>query len=335
MSQTQPQQVVIPPYVPDPYLLAAAMPPNDLTVDPQYHNARIVTPIGRLFYVHVDKPHAIIQPGKPPGAPKFTATLGMNPAVTMDLYKTIMAVADMHWPSVQRADPSNPGGIVNLTGSQMLTIPPHLGGFHYPLRSGDEAFSVSTKPLSFAHWRGLYFINTSVNPKTKQGADRRPISLDELGNPTDPARFYPGCYARLKVTVATFSNSGNNGITFFLDAIQFARHGEPIKTGFDQEGAARNAFAAAGALPVAEPVNLGAFGPNSAGPGSIPPGMAMPGFAPPPPVQGQSQPGYPPQAQPQHGYPPQAQPQAGYIPPQQPQQAWAPAAPAMARPPGV
>ena len=343
---SQPQTIQIPQYVPDPYLLAAAMPQQDLTPDPQFHNIRMVTPIGRMFYVHVDKPHAIKQNNSNlPANPKFTATIGMNPAVTADIYRAICAVADIHWPAIQRVDPANPGNIVVVKGSAMLGLPENQGGFHYPLRSGDEAFAASTKPLSFAHWRGLFFINTSMNPRTKGGADQRPICLDELGNPTDPTRFYPGCYGRLRVTVAPFTNSGNNGVTFFLDAIQFARHGEPIKGSFDGEGSARSAFAAAGALPVAEPVNPAAFGQHSGGPGSVPPGM--PGFAAPPPPSAGAPAGAP-SASPQQFAPagaPSASPQGQFAPtapvPPAAAQPWTAAVPAqpagggMARPPGV
>lgn len=317
MSQT----IQIPPYAPDPYLMGQVAPPNDLTVDPQYHNARLVTPIGRLLYCHVAKPHAIAQPGRPPGDPKFTATLGFNPALSVDMYNVVCAVANAHWPSVQRADPNNPGQIVAVRGADMLGVDEKMGGFHYPIRSGDEAFAASTKPLTLAHWRGLYFINTSMFPKTKAGVEQRPTCLDERGELTNPDRFYPGCYARLKVVVSWFSNAGNNGVTFYLEAIQFANHGEPIRMGFDQEASAKDAFAKAGALPPAQPLPGGTFGPNHATPGSVPPGATVAGFAAPPPPAA----AYPPQGQ-------QPQVPAAHVPPQQP---WTPAQGGIARPPGV
>jgi Protein of unknown function (DUF2815) len=359
MSQTQ--QIQIPPMQPDPYLIGATMPQQDLTVDPQYHNVKLITPIGRLAHVRVDKPYAIQQANRDPSKPaepKFSATLMMHPPLTMDIYNSIVKVADAHWPAVQRVDPGNPGIVITVPGSHMLGVPEAQGGYHYPLRSGDEAFAASTKPLNFVHYRGLMFINTSMSPRTKKGGDQRPVCLDELGNLTDPARFYPGCYARLKIAITWFSNSGNNGVTCYLEAIQFAKHGERIAMGFDQEGAARSAFAAVGALPVAQPLDLAASGPHTAGPGSVPAGFAPAGFAPPPPQQQPAQPvqqwGAPqpqqpmqPQQQPVYTQPvqqpqpqqpvyAQPQPQPGYVPPQQ-GGAWQPQQPAPGgpRPPGV
>lgn len=319
MSQTiEPIQI-------DPYLAAATMPPNDFTIDPQYHNMRIITPIGRFPYVHAAAPHSIKQQDGSAGKLMYSATLLMAPGtqehpIVLDLYRAACMVADAHWPSIDRPDPQNPSVIIKVKGSQMFQVPQNLGGFHYPLRSGDDNYM--KEPAKFKDWRGLFFINCGMAPKTKSGVDQRPVCLDEQGNETDPARFYPGCYGRLNVTVAPFEAMGNKGVTFFLNAIQFAKHGERMTTGFDSIGAAKAAFGKAGALPIAEPMQpTTGFGPNSATPGSVPPG-GMPGFAAPPPAQAQPQ-----------------QPAAGFIPPQQAQvpgggQAWAPSVPG-ARPPGV
>lgn len=365
MSQTTYQA---PPVEFDEYLAAQTMPAgNVFEVDPQYHNLRFTTPVGRLPYVHVAQPHAINQPGKPPGKPKFTATLLMSPGtqdkpIILDLFNGIRLVADTHWPYIDRADPTNPGQIIRVKGSDMLFVPPHLGGYHYPLRSGDESYM--KEPAKFAAWRGLVFINTSMDPFTKAGMPQRPVYLDEQGNECDPARFYPGCYGRLNVTIAPFENSGNRGVTMFLNVIQFAKHGKRMTTGFDAVKAGKNAMAAAGALPVAEPMPPQAgfptgYGPNAAGPGSVPPG-AVPGFAAPPPpaqqpqyapqpqyAQPVQQPQYAPQPvqqpvqQPQYAQQPMQQPmqqpvQPGFAPqaPIPPQQPWQPSATGV-RPPGV
>jgi Protein of unknown function (DUF2815) len=315
MSQTMAQGT---PVQIDPYLAAATMPPNDFTIDPQYHNMRITTPIGRFAYIHVAAPHAIRQADGSAGKLMFNATLLMAPGteqqpIVLDLHRAACMVADTHWPAVDRVDPQS-GGMVKVKGSDMFWVDSKLGGFHYPLRRGDESYI--KEPAKFAAWRGLWFINCGMAPKTKSGIDQRPVCLDEQGNETDPARFYPGCYGRLNVTVAPFDNMGNKGVTFYLNAVQFAKHGERMATGFDTVAAAKNAFGKAGALPVAEPMQPQGgfptgFGPNSAGPGNVPPGIAVPGFAQPP-------------AQ----APMQMQPSAP-IPPQQP---WAPTG--GVRPPG-
>ena len=75
---------------------------------------------------------------------------------------------------------------------------------------------------------------------------------------------------------------GNKGVTFYLNAVQFARHGEKMAT-FDVGAQAQSMFAKAGALPAATgtaPAGVG-FGPNTATPGSTPPGVPF-GFAAPP-----------------------------------------------------
>lgn len=333
MSQTtteQPAPRTVSPEVMQ-YLMAQTSPKsNNFVVDPKYHNMTFVTPVGRLAYVHVAAPHAINVPGRPAGRLRFTATLLMAPGtgenpILADLHRAICMVADAHWPAVQRADPQS-GQIVTVPGSQLLSVPENLGGLNYPLRSGDENYV--KEPQKFGEWRGLWFVNSGMDPKSKSGMDQRPWTLDERGELTDPAVFYPGCFARLNLTIYPFANE-SKGVALLLNGIQFAKHGERMIMGFDRVGAGRASMAAAGALPVAEPMTPQqggwgtGFGPNSATPGNVPPGMAVPGFAAPPP--------------PQQVAPPAAQPASAPIPPQQP---WTPAQPTApqfggARPPGV
>jgi len=321
MSQTATEQAAPRSVSPEvmQYLMAQTSPKsNNFKVDLQYHNMTFVTPVGRLAYVHVAAPHAINVPGRPAGRLRYTATLLMAPGtqenqILADIHRAICMVADAHWPAIQRADPQT-GQIVTVPGSQLLGTPENLGGLHYPLRSGDENYV--KEPQKFGEWRGLWFINTGMDPKSRQGIDQRPWTIDELGNETAPDRFYPGCFARLNLTVYPFANE-SKGVSFLLNGIQFAKHGERMVTGFDRVGAGKAAMAAAGALPVAEPMPPQGgfptgFGPNSMNPSVAAPGIAVPGFAAPP------------------------APSQGAIPPQQP---WTPAQPAMpgggARPPGV
>lgn len=288
----------------DLYLAAQKPPFNDLTVDPKWHNIRMVTPIGRFAYIHVDQPFAIpsTDPGKP-SRPAYSASLLMSPGddqnpIIADLHRAAAAVADAHWPAIQRPDPNNPGNIVSVPGSHLFWTDAKAGGLHYPLRKGDDNYMKD--PQKFALWRGLWFINCGMNPKTKSGADQRPVTLDEKGTACDPKLFYPGCYGRMQITVSPFDNSGNRGVTFYLNAVQFARHGEKMAT-FDAGGFAQNAFAKAGAIQgdVGQPPT--GFGPHTAGganPPGVPPGTPF-GFAAPPP---QAQPGAPSPGQPPGGF---------------------------------
>jgi len=193
MSQTQTPQI-------DPYLAAQTMPAQDLAVDPKFHNIRMVTPVGRFPYIHVDAPFAIPQPSGEPGRPMFSATLMMAPGteqnpIIADLYRAAVAVADAHWPAIQRPDPQNPSNIITVKGSALFGIDAKAGGLHYPLRKGDDNYM--RDPQKFGAWRGLWFINSGMNPKTKSGADQRPVCLDERGTACDPKLFYPGCYGRM------------------------------------------------------------------------------------------------------------------------------------------
>ena len=277
----------------DQYLAGQTMPANDLAVDPKFHNIRMVTPVGRFPYIHVEAPYAIPNANAAPGTPpklSYSATLLMAPGtqerpIVLDLWKAVVLVADTHWPAVQRPDPANPANIISVPGSQLLGIDAKAGGLHYPIRKGDDNYM--RNPQTFALWRGLFFINCGMQPKTKAGADQRPICLDERGMACDPKKFYPGCYGRMQVTVAPFDNNGNRGVTFYLNAVQFARHGERMAT-FDAEAQARGLFGKAGALsgdvgtPPAGAAGIG-FGPNTATPGNTPPGVPF-GFAAPPPA---------------------------------------------------
>jgi len=272
----------------DPYLAAQTMPWNDLVVDPQWKNMRLTTPVGRFPYIHVDRPFAIPNrdPGKP-AKPMYSATLMMAPGteqhpIVADLYRAMCMVADAAWPAVQRPDPNNPSSIVTVPGSALFGVDAKLGGIHCPLRLGDDNYM--KEPQKFASWRGLYFINCGMNPTTKNGVEQRPICLDERGMACDPKLFYPGCYGRMQVTVAAFDNSGNRGVTFYLNAVQFARHGEKMAS-FDGMSAAQAAFTKAGALPgdIGTPpagMQTG-FGPNTASPATVSPGTPF-GFAAPP-----------------------------------------------------
>ena len=303
-------------FVFDPYLSAQQMPPQQLTMDPQYFNVNMVTPIGRFLNCDVAKPRSIKQKDGKINDPKFAITLLMaagtqEKPIVADLYRAVAMIANGKVPSINRPDPTNPNQMVQMTGEQLLQIDPQLGGLHYPLRDGNKMWMKD--PEKNAIYRGGWFINASMFPATKDGTPQEPLLFDERNNRCGPEVFYRGCYGRAMVRVAWFDTNGNKGVTFYLQGVQFARHGERLSS-FDASGAVQGAFAAAGALPVAEPP-AGAAGPNF---GAPPPGAApAAGFG----------------AAPAAGFaaPPQQAAPAGYIPPQQPAQPPV----AGARPPGV
>ena len=57
----------------------------------------------------------------------------------------------------------------------------------------------------------------------------RPGIVDEdLNAVLDPTQVYSGCYARVSINAFPYSNSGNKGISFGLNNVQFLQDGEPL-----------------------------------------------------------------------------------------------------------
>ena len=276
MSQSQ---------ITDAYLAQQTAPPQEITIDPQFGSIRMVTPIGRLSYVNLAAPKQIRQADGSMGNPIYSATILLNPASCNDIYKAICMVAEQRFQPEQRPDPNNPSQMVTMSATQLLFVPPRQGGLHYPLRQGDENFM--RDPKRYGDWRGLFFLNTSIQAKNKQGNSQQPVCKDESGRDCDPSKIYSGCYGRMQITFFAFPAAGQpgrgtRGVGVTLNAVQFARHGERMG-GFDASKAAESAFAGAGAIPV-DPSNPPGYGPNAATPGSVPPGFAAP-TAPIPPHQ--------------------------------------------------
>ena len=285
-------------FTPDPYLIKQTAPPQELKLDEKFKNMRIVTPIGRLSYANLVHPKPV-QPGNPP---IYSATLLMHPQSCGDLWRAICMVADERWPNEQVPNPQQLGAFMQVRGAQLLQMTKEQGGIHNPLRVGDQIWAKD--PKKYGSYRGLYALNMGIAATNKNGQSQQPPIFNEEGKKVSPDVAYSGCYARAHITIFAFPAPGkqipNRGVGIMLNSIQFAKHGEKL-AGYDAEGAASQAFAAAGALPVESPADPG-YGPNFGG-----------GFV--APAQGQPQ-GYPqqppagPAAWPQQGQPaPQGYPQ--------------------------
>lgn len=235
----------------DEYVLRQMAPPQELTLDPKFGSIRLVTPIGRLSYAHLTTPRRV-QEGQ---AEKFSCTVLLNPKACADIWKAICMVANQRWQSEQVPNPQNPTQLVAVNGEQLI----RMGRLHSPLRSGEAVYAKS--PQKHAIYRGLFALNASSNK------DQQPLCFDERGTPVKPDHIYSGCYGRLHVNLYAFPKPGsslpNRGIAVYLNAVQFARHGERL-SGFDASAAATAAFAAAGAIE-ADP----AFGPNMGAPAGM------------------------------------------------------------------
>jgi hypothetical protein len=292
---------------PDQYLMQQVAPQQELKMESYpdkdgatIHQIRMVTPIGRFSFAHLDKPHAV-QAGQ---TPKFGVSLLMSPQACGDIWKAICMIAEAGWPENKAemiADPST--GQTRMVHGHGLIL---AGRLHSPLRNGDEMFA--KKPANYGVYRGVYFINASTTPTASRPA---PICYDENQQPIPPGSIYSGCYGRLWIGLATISpKQPTRGITAYLQAVQFARHGEKL-AGFDLAGAATAAFGAAGPIRT-EP----GFGFHSGAPFGGQPGQPAPGGAPP---QGFAAPpaGFaaPPAAAPGAPPPGFAAPPAGAVPP--------------------
>lgn len=231
----------------DEYLFSAACAPDptqQLVLDPQYGNIRMVTPIGRLSYVTLAAPRQV------PGSPdlRYSATILLAPDHCGQLWQAIAMVADKRWPGEERANPSNPSEKVMMTGSQMLQyLTREQGGLSNPLKKGDDIYLKD--PAKSGAYRGLYAFNCGIKSTNKNGVSQQPITLNEDGRPMSPSEFYSGCYGRLQVTIFAFPQPGqqipNRGVGVLLNSVQFARHGDRLG-GYD---AMKSATAAFGALP--------------------------------------------------------------------------------------
>ena len=70
-------------------------------------------------------------------------------------------------------------------------------------------------------YKGHYFIN--VNTYTKPGV------VDAQLNPIlDASEVYSGCYGRVSMSPAAYSQDGNRGLKFYLNNVQKVRDGEPL-----------------------------------------------------------------------------------------------------------
>jgi hypothetical protein len=68
---------------------------------------------------------------------------------------------------------------------------------------------------------GYYFSAETKNPLESQ-------LFDVDMSPASAAKFYSGCYARVKVQAFAYNTAGNNGVKFWLQAAQFICDGEKL-----------------------------------------------------------------------------------------------------------
>ena len=258
----------------DAYLLSQKplQPPQKLDIDTYKtgKSIRMITPIGRFSYCHLDKP----APKAANSPPVFSVNIIMGPESCNELWLAIIKLADAHWQVPGHTLQVGDDGVIKLRNPQtgMLLVS--------PIKSGD--FFYQKDPKVYGLYKGMYFVNPST------AADKVPVYLDPRESPLAATAFYSGCYGRAFIDVATIADKQGyaKGLTSYLRSVQFVRHGEKLQD-FDQAGAAREAFASAPLPPEAMPTSFAVPGPGgapvSAAVGPMAGGVATPpGFAAPP-----------------------------------------------------
>lgn len=93
-------------------------------------------------------------------------------------------------------------------------IPPNLKS---TLHDGDTERDTDEQPEYIGH----YYMSVS--------SKERPGLVDRQVNPiTDRSDLYSGCFARVAISAFPYSNSGNKGVTFFLNHVQKMRDGDHL-----------------------------------------------------------------------------------------------------------
>lgn len=168
---------------------------------------RVLTPKARLSYPHLFEPWAGVNP-RPGQEPKYSCALVFEPEhvdpKTDPYYKmmkeAVVAAGQLFWP--------------NGKFEAMLK----KGQLRLPFREDWEA-------------KGYAEDSIFINPRTTSkpgivmphaGSDGKPVDL------TDTDLVYAGCYVRASVTAFGYDNSGNLGVSFALNNLQWLENGERL-----------------------------------------------------------------------------------------------------------
>lgn len=91
------------------------------------------------------------------------------------------------------------------------------GNLRTTLHDGDEEADLERNPEYAGH---MYMAMSSK---------QRPGVVDQDLNPIlDSTQVYSGCYARVSINAFPYNTSGNRGISFGLNNVQFLEDGEPL-----------------------------------------------------------------------------------------------------------
>jgi hypothetical protein len=159
--------------------------------------ASILTPEGRVSYPNLFEPKA-----DPSGRLRYGAVLIFDKKVDLsDLTKAAKEALEQRW---------------GVKAKGML----QRGELRWPIRDGATKDAAGYGP-------DTVFLNLTTFSQ--------PGVVDRYAGPagrprviTDPRVIYPGCYARAAVGVYAYDKSGNKGVAFGLNALQFLRDGDRL-----------------------------------------------------------------------------------------------------------
>jgi hypothetical protein len=161
----------------------------------QSNPTKVVTGKVRLSYCHLFEPYS----NDPDKEARYSVTILIPKKDKATLAKIDAAIA-----AAKEAGKPKWGG----------KIP---AGLKSTLHDGDEEADLERNPEYAGH---MYM---AMSSKTRPGvvdADLDPV--------LDPTSVYSGCYARVSINAFPYSNSGNKGISFGLNNVQFLEDGEPL-----------------------------------------------------------------------------------------------------------
>ena len=163
---------------------------------PEKSPTRVVTGKVRLSYVHLFEPYS----NKPEQEPRYSCTILIpksDKATLKKLQDAIKAAAE--------------NGKASVFGGR---VPSNI---KTTLHDGDEEADLDRNP----EYAGHYYM--ALNSKQRPG-----VVDEDLNAVLDSTKVYSGCYGRVSINAFAYSNSGNKGISFGLNNVQFLEDGEPL-----------------------------------------------------------------------------------------------------------
>lgn len=164
---------------------------------------------GRLSFAHLWEPHAL----DPKSTPKYQTVL-LIPKDDEATYNALQA-------AVNAAKEDGRSRLWNNRIPSRLDI---------GLRDGDQkADDAAAEGKDMEGFRGYWFINAKAG---------KPVPVNDVTNSpiTDHDKVYSGAWAYISVSAFAYSNSGNNGVSFGLNAVM--KTYDDTRLGGDGGGAA-------------------------------------------------------------------------------------------------